>query len=539
MSIFVFIIALSIGCAHKRYDREAQSVSGTMMLDQKIGQMLMVAVPGSGLNREADRILRNYQPGGVILFGYNLTSLQNSVRFINDMQKASLEYSGIPLFISIDQEGGRVVRFTSGVTQFPGAMAAGVSGDTGLAYQWGRILGLQLRVIGVNMNLAPVLDVNNNPHNPVINTRSFGSDPRLVADMGAAYIRGLQESRCVAAGKHFPGHGDTDMDSHITLPVIRYDMKRLGRVELVPFIEAVGAGVESIMTAHIAYPEILGGNDPATVSGFFLTDVLRKEMRFRGLVVTDDMEMHAISQRQDMGEAAVRSIMAGADIILISSYGGNIPVIFNAIKKAVGEKRIPTERIDEAVGRILEVKIRYGIMTIEKGMGRFTLTDKEKGILDGAERVNEALSRKGILGFGRQELIDPGDGAIRIFMTRNRILREEISRNADAVIISGFGDLTRFAPAQGRNVILYLHLAQPDPGSLEKAVRYCAHNGIDVVLVSSGNPFPLTVSGLVRTGILSFSDTDESIRQLGRCLSGAFRPGRGGSLNLGTEKKGR
>ena len=426
-TVIILIILLSVGCARKRFTDEALSISRAMKLDQKIGQMLMVAVPGDKMNREVEAILKQYRPGGVILFGHNLSSFENNKKFIDDMQDASFSYAGIPLFISIDQEGGRVVRIVSGVTQFPGNMAAGVSGDTGLAYRWGRVLGIELRVTGVNMNLAPVLDVNNNPHNPVINTRSYGSEARLVADLGAAYIKGIQDSRCIAVGKHFPGHGDTDTDSHLSLPVIHYDMKRLSRVELVPFKEAIGAGVDGIMTAHIAYPEILGTNDPATVSKKFLTDMLRTELRFAGLVITDDMEMHAISRRQEMGEAAVRSIMAGADIILISSYEGSIPAIINAITNAVRAKRITEKRINDSVARIIETKIRYGILCCENGTyrpGKYFLTEKDKKALKDSGSVNESLSRKGILYFGNEDFYRSGCGRDAYLYNTGRYSKE-------------------------------------------------------------------------------------------------------------------
>jgi len=535
----LIIIMMAAGCIQKRYTEEAAALSREMKLDWKIGQMLMMAIPGRSMNRDVDFILKQYRPGGVILFGYNLSTESNNRRFIEDMQKASCAYGGIPLFVSIDQEGGRVVRIVDGVTQFPGNMAAGVSGDRGLAYRWGRALGLQLRLTGINMNLAPALDVNNNPHNPVINTRSFGSDPRRVSELGAAYLRGLQDSRCMAVGKHFPGHGDTNKDSHLTLPVIPYDIKRLERVELAPFRKAVRAGVEGIMTAHIAYPAILGCNDPATVSKKFLTGILREDLRFRGLVITDDMEMHAIARRQDIGEAAVRSILAGSDIILFSSYEKSIPAIFNAIRKAVMDKRIPEARIDESVNRILEAKIRYGIMAPEKGVcapGRFVLTEKDRNALADADRVNAELSRRGILLFGDRGLVAPPAGVVRIFMTGNPILRNELSRKKDNVLVSGLGEVGRYRPAPGKKAVFYLHVSSHDPAPVRSAADFCRKAGIGFVVVSSGNPFPITVAGAAPAGLLSFSDTAESVRQLGRCLNGEFRPAAGGSLLLGNEK---
>jgi beta-glucosidase-like glycosyl hydrolase len=542
--LFIILIMLIIaGCAKKRYDGEARAIVNQMSLERKVGQMIMVAVPGTGMGDGIEPIIKNYLPGGVILYGKNLTSLENNVRFIEDMQRCSMGSAGIPLFVSVDQEGGRVIRFVPGVTQFPGTMAAGVCGDGDLVYRWGRILGLQMRMTGVNMNLAPVLDVNNNPGNPVINTRSFGSDPRLVADLGASYIEGLQESRCVAVGKHFPGHGDTDKDSHLTLPVIRYDMKRLSEVELVPFRKAIRAGVDCIMTAHIAYPAILGNDEPATVSKRMLTGLLREEMGFRGLVITDDMEMHAISRRQDLGQATVSTVLAGADIVLVSSNdsrGGSIPVIYNAIKKAVLDKQISEERLNESVRRIIEVKLRYGIMNLEKGRPEtapFVLSEKDRRSLEEAVAVNAGLSSQGLLYFGRRDLLRPGKGVARVFVPVNPFLREELSRVRTNAVAASLGDAARFAPGKGGKAVLYLQIVRPDLAYLESAARFCASAGMDLVVLSSGNPFPITVSGLAHAGLLSFSDTEESNRQIGRCLNGAFEPKTGGTLQLGLQKR--
>jgi beta-N-acetylhexosaminidase len=540
ISFLIFIMIVFAGCARRKFNDEARTMCRDMTLEQKIGQMIMMAVPGDRMNQAAELILKRYRPGGVILFGYNLNSFERNKNFIQDMQDASYSFAGIPLFISIDQEGGRVARIVSGVTQFPGAMAAGVSGDRDLAYRWGRIVGVELRMTGVNMNLAPVLDVNNNPRNPVINTRSFGSDPGLVADLGAAYIKGIQDSRCIAVGKHFPGHGDTDKDSHLTLPVIRYGMERLSRIELVPFKRAIRSGVECIMSAHVAYPAILGSDEPATESKMFLSDILRKQFDFDGLVITDDMEMHAISRRQEMGEAAVRSVLAGADIILISSYEKNIGVIIEALLKAVREKRISEERINDSVVRILETKMRYGILVRRDGSwipGTYVLSDDDKKTLNESASVSASLSQKGILCFGGEEFVMPASDAVRIFITRSDILRREMSKNANHRIISDFSELGRLAVAHRERMFVYLHVVEPDLEHIRNVAGFCKKTGIHLVLVSSGNPFPVTVSGIVRAGLLSFSNTDESVRQLGRCLNGEFRPRTGGSLFLGIENQ--
>jgi beta-glucosidase-like glycosyl hydrolase len=524
-----------VSCARDQYKREARSISASMSLEQKVGQVMMIGVPGAAMNTGAETIIGSYLPGGVVLFGHNLASIEAITQYIGDLQHSSLRHSGIPLFISVDQEGGRVERIRSGVTQFPGNMAAGVSGDTGLAYEWGRILGLELRKAGVNMNLAPVLDVNVNPSNPVINTRSFGSDPRLVADMGASYIRGLQDSHCISVGKHFPGHGDTDKDSHYTLPVIRRGMKRLERVELPPFRKAVDAGVECIMTAHVSYPLITGNSDPATFSPFFMTRILRGHLRFKGLVITDDLEMAAVSNREEMGEAAVRSIIAGADIVLVSSYGPAVPSIADAIRRAVVSKRISASRLDDSVRRILEAKLNNGVMRLEKGKiraGGFAITHEEERLLSEAGRVNSELSRRGLLYFGDIKLLYPGGDAERIFITSSRLLGDILSEDKEN-IVCGPIDLRRCTARVREKTVLYLHIVHPDRERIRAVSRYCAGKGIGFVLVSSGDPFPITASGLVGAGLLSFSNTDESIRQLGLCLNGRFMPMRDAGLDLG------
>ncbi|TFH39407.1 MAG: hypothetical protein E4G96_09140, partial [Chrysiogenales bacterium] len=372
-----------------------------------------------------------------------------------------------------------------------------------------------------------------------INTRSFGPDPRLVAKLGAAYIKGLQESRCIAVGKHFPGHGDTNKDSHLTLPVIHYGLDRLNRVELVPFRKAVRAGVDGIMTAHIAYPAILGTNDPATLSPVFLTDILRGDLAFKGLVITDDMEMHAISRRQDLGEAAVRSVLSGADIVLISSHGHSIEAIRNALKSAVAEKRISVERIDESVRRIMEIKFRYGIASPVNGAlpGPFILSDGDRRALARAERVNQRLSRGGILYSGDRTLLAPRKGRARIFITGSRVLRDELTRKGESGLFENFAAFRGYRPPVKGGAVLFLHVVKHDLAYVREAASYCEAAGIHLVLVSSGNPFPFALSGLARAGLFSFSDTEESVRQLGRCLNGEFRPAHGGGALFGIDDR--
>jgi beta-N-acetylhexosaminidase len=238
-------------------------------------------------------------------------------------------------------------------------MAFGAIGDEGWAREYGRITAVEARAVGVHLNFAPVLDVNSNPLNPIINTRSFGEDPEAVARLGAAYLAGAREGGVLTTAKHFPGHGDTKTDSHVELPVVDADRDRLEAVELVPFRRAVEAGVDAIMTAHVAVPSILGPDaPPATLSPFFLTELLREDMAFDGLVLTDALRMRAISEGYGPGEAAILALEAGADVILAPA---DVWVTLDAVEEAVASGRISRERLDASVRRVLEMKARVGL----------------------------------------------------------------------------------------------------------------------------------------------------------------------------------
>jgi len=538
ISILISIIFFC-GCK-KTYDSEIISIMKKMDIDAKIGQLMMFAVPGSRMNPETASLIEKYRPGGVLLFGYNVADSKTLKKYISDMQNDAIKSCGVPLFVSIDQEGGRVIRITEGVTQFPGSMAAGSAADRKLAYKWGRILGIQLRLIGVNINLAPVLDVNNNPENPVINTRSIGSDPGIVSEIGSGYIRGLQESLCIAVGKHFPGHGDTNKDSHKTLPVIEYGMGRLERVELFPFKKAIDEDVGGIMTAHISYPVILKSGEPATMSDFFINGVLRGNMKFNGIVMTDAMEMDAISKRYDLGEASLSVLKAGGDIILLSSYGHYVPLIVNRLKKAVRNGELPESRIDESVKRILDLKLRYGIIEMKNGSA--ILAGYQPGkigdrILSESEKVNRELSRKSISFIGDENLIRPS-GRIRIFVSGDRVFFQNLNLDESNLYYENITrkQLLDIKTSLKKNIVVYYYPEYDDLQSVARMKQVCDGGAADLVVLFSGNPFPLVKSGLAANMVISFSNTVESIRQMAECLNGAFVPKKGSTIDLGSTK---
>lgn len=473
--------------------------------------------------------------------------------FIQDLQQTSISSSGIPLFISIDQEGGRVKRIKQGITDFPGNMAFGVVEDKELMNDAARILGIQLRLLGVNMNLAPVLDVNNNPRNPVINTRSFGSDPDIVSMMGIAYIKGLQDSKCISVGKHFPGHGDTDKDSHITLPEISYNIERLQKVEFIPFVEAINEEVECIMTAHISFPSILNNNLPATLSDKFLNEILRKKMKFNGLIITDDLEMKAISEMMNIGEAAVKSIKAGADIVLISSHGNDLKKVARAIKEAVKSGYLSQERIDISVKRIIEMKLRYDIMSFDNGRIKYInvkYSDDEIDMISRADEINRRASREAIYYYNGDNVgLIPINikGITRIFITSDNLLIEEANKDRkNNRVFTNEEAFFRFSkihsslkyphdPGSGQ-IVIYYHVENVRIELIKRIIKTAEEENIKLILLATGNPFPLSELEYIPPTLFTFSDTRESIKQMIACLRGEFEPKSRININLGMIK---
>jgi beta-N-acetylhexosaminidase len=332
-----------------------------MSIDEKVGQLIIPATVGMFLSqdsesfRQASRDISRFHVGGYHMLGEERTLHEPAgvALLINHLQ----EISKIPLWITADFEGGVGLRYI-GATRLPRAMALGATANPDLAYQAGRITAEEARALGVQVNFYPVVDVNNNARNPIINIRSFGGDPLMVARMARAYIRGSQEHGVMATAKHFPGHGDTSTDSHLELPIIDVDRARLNSIELPPFQAAVDEGVGGVMSAHIALPRIETGNLPATLSSMMLTGVLRTEMKFAGVIFTDAMNMQGIAAHYPEGEAAVRAVKAGADIVL---YPPNVEQAFLALKKAVESGEINETRINESVRRILSAKARLGL----------------------------------------------------------------------------------------------------------------------------------------------------------------------------------
>ncbi|KAL0480589.1 beta-glucosidase [Acrasis kona] len=333
-----------------------------LSMEDRIAQMLLFgwqkdeASDNYSYNSHLKYIVEDLHVGGVIIMKRNAKSKNQLHEVIENIQNHRKEGSP-PLFISVDQEGGRVSALEQAqFSPIPSALHIGKQGDTKSAFDIATAVSSELQSVGINWNFAPVLDVNNNPDNPVIGDRSYGDDPDKVAEMGIATLKGYQHSnKVLACGKHFPGHGDTNVDSHLGLPIINHDLSRLQKIELVPFKKAIDHGLQAIMTSHILFTQ-LDKTLPATVSKSIITNLLRQQLRFDGVVITDCMEMKGLADTVDLSEAAVLAVLAGVDILLCCHTLSTQQQIYNSLIKAVQNGRITEERIDESLSRIYKLK---------------------------------------------------------------------------------------------------------------------------------------------------------------------------------------
>lgn len=309
---------------------------------------------GTTVDEDFADLQKTGRVGGVILFARNLPSLPEG----RDLVDALTRLPGKPLVVAVDQEGGRVQRLKAPFPQLPPLRVVGSRRDASLARDLGRLLGRGLSALGFHQNYAPVLDVDSNPDNPVIGDRSFGDDATLVAELGAAFIAGLQGEGVAACAKHFPGHGDTDVDSHLALPRLDHSLSRLRSLELIPFVAAAQAGCGAMMTAHILFTA-LDPDHPATLSEKVLGPLLREGVGFRGLIVSDDLEMNAIVDHYGIEEAAIRAIRAGCDQLLICHQPEWVARAHEALVRAVEIGNLSAARVEEAAARVAAFKERY------------------------------------------------------------------------------------------------------------------------------------------------------------------------------------
>src|SRR5947209_2537145 len=321
----------------------------------------MVGFWGSTPSHEIIDLIQRYHVGNILLFSRNVRDTRQVLELTQSLQTIAKEAGQpYPLLIAIDQENGLVQRLGEAATVFPGNMALGAIGSDEIAYQVALATGRELQALGINMNLAPVVDVNNNPANPVIGVRSFGEDPHLVARLGSAMVKGYAAAGILSCLKHFPGHGDTAVDSHLALPMIPHILQRLETLELVPFRSGIEAGAECVMIAHIAFPALAEqDNLPATLSRAIVQNLLREQLGFDGIIISDCLEMQAISDIFGTEPAAVMALQAGIDLVLVSHNYPQQRGSIEAIQAAIQAGELSPQTIAQAAERILKHKARY------------------------------------------------------------------------------------------------------------------------------------------------------------------------------------
>lgn len=507
-----------------------ESTLRKMTLEEKVGQMVMPWARGFYVSEESDefdrlsRLVKERKVGGIIFFQGDVFE---TAYFINKLQS----YASIPLLISADFERGVAMRIEN-TTSFPYIMALGATRDTQLAFEMGKVIAREGRALGVHQNYAPVVDVNNNPMNPIINVRAFGEDPQLVSSLAGAFIRGMHEGKMISTAKHFPGHGDTDVDSHADLPILTFDRGRIEKLELVPFKDAINRGVMSIMIAHLSLPayDTVKGL-PSTLSPNIVTKLLKNDLQFKGLIVTDAMDMRGVTKAYSNSEAAVLAVKAGNDVILMPP---NEEVAIDAIIGAVKRGEIPIERIDGSVRKMLGVKAWLGLhknryvsldtifsvvgakehRRLAKEIARksITLVKNDGGILPlqkfGSLRLmslvvsDNAVPTTGDRFNSQVRMRYPGLQTVRVDTRSNREEYDSVFKmlkRADLILAPIY---VRVRSGQGT-----IGLQPQQVEFLSRVLK----SGKPVVAISFGNPYLLSDMKTVKAYLCAYSDADVAV----------------------------
>jgi beta-N-acetylhexosaminidase len=506
-----------------------------LTVEEKVGQLLLLGFGGTVMDDTIAAFLDDMKPGGVALFGRNIDTPEQTMRLIRDVRghDPAARLGGVPMFVAVDQEGGNVVRLKKSATILPSAMALGAANDPELARRAGAALGRDLKLLGFNMNLAPVLDVNSNPRNPVIGIRSFGESPSAVAELGVAYIEGMQSEGVLAVAKHFPGHGDTDADSHYHLPVLQHDKQRLEDVELLPFARAFAEGLDAIMTAHIALPA-LGletGEEkdlPATVSPRVLTRLLREELGYDGLVMTDGLEMQGIVQRFGSGEAAVRAVLAGADVVMVLWFPEKKREVKDALLAAARSGRLPAWRLDQAVRRVLVAKARRGLFDKSQRSMREALSALDKAdrsvVQEIAGRAITVVKDEGVLPLSRgQRVVVASTEPLFAALLRDKLGARLLPLGlapTKARVQEASARLVEMA--RDADVVVVADQNLDHRPLVERLRRSLPH--VRVVFMSFGSPYLATHLPPVDAYVCAFGWRDESERAAAAALTGGASP---------------
>jgi beta-N-acetylhexosaminidase len=363
------------------HQKNISEMIADMSLDEKIGQMIIAGISGTTVDTNAQKLIVQSKVGGFIFYANNLVNPQQTVQLLNQMKSENVP-NPLPLLLSIDQEGGKISRLPGGFINFPTNKEIGSINNSQFSYKVGTLLGSELKGFGFNLDYAPVLDVNSNPKNPIIGDRSFGNNPEIVSKLGIQTMKGIQSQNIIPTIKHFPGHGDTSVDSHLELPIVYKSLAELKKLELIPFERSINSGADVVMVAHILLPK-LDAKFPASMSKNIITDILRKQLHFNGVVITDDLTMKAITNHYTIGSAAVDSVKAGSDFILVAHDYNKIKQTISSLKTAVQRGEISEQRINDSVSRIIKLKRKYQINNTKVGNANIgKMNQSIKNLLD-------------------------------------------------------------------------------------------------------------------------------------------------------------
>lgn len=373
LMIYALIMLFFTGCSGSSVQEEDNNISEnnneieevdkikdkveSMSLEEKIGQLFIVGFEGEEINDEIVDLVKNQKVGGLIYFSRNIVDSNQIINLNNEIKAIEKD---IPLFISVDEEGGVVSRVPEEFVKLPSSGYIGQFNDENLSYNVGKIIAKELNSLGFNMDFAPVLDIDSNPNNTVIGERAFGNNSEIVSRLGIKTMEGIKDGKIIPVVKHFPGHGDTDVDSHYGLPIVKKTLEELENLEFIPFKNAIDNGADVVMISSIIL-ESIDNEYPATMSKKVTTDILRNSLGFDGVIATDDMTMGAIVDNYNLADAVIMSINAGSDLVLVCHGYDDIINSIVAVKDAVNSKIISEERIDESVYRILKLKDKYNV----------------------------------------------------------------------------------------------------------------------------------------------------------------------------------
>ncbi len=549
--------ALAAGCARPKPApeppnpwRDLRSVDAWVQhltLEEKVGQLLWYGLKDTSVGYETEQLIKEGKAGGFIFFARQgsspatLKALTDQLLILNQ----SRERPTPGLVISVDHEGGTVQRWGAPFTPWPGNMAIGATGSVEYARRVGEAMAQEVKAAGINMNLSPVSDVNNNPANPVIGVRSFGEDPQMVSKMVTAYIQGAQGQQVSAVAKHFPGHGDTSLDSHKALPTVNQPMERLEKVELVPFKAAIAADVDAIMSAHIIFPAIAKDGLPATLSSDVLTGLLKGKLGFKGLVVSDAMDtMKAITDKWGAEQGIVMAIQAGADAVLITESFGLQSAYHGILVKAVQDGRISQERLNDAVRRNLELKAKRGLLPMAGA--KLTVAPMDTSIVGSEAHRNLALQvGADALTLVRNQHLPLKLTPEQVVLTVGPSYSAAVSNQGDIATALGAGlkavhptvkelTLDRSPSAAGAAavkdaardaaVIVYAVTNSQKYPDHQKLIKELVATGKPVIVVGMGEPYDLTALPEVQTYLAAYGFQTSNLHGVGALLLGKAPP---------------